>query len=103
MYSMIIPTSFAARVMPHFASHDGRALHLLEASLVQRWLDDGGLRLAGDHAHALAHALHPLDDVVLPHVVDYAHHLHVPHVHQRDPPKQLTGQMVDTTVYTIHQ
>lgn len=36
-----------------------------EALAVLRGLDDGGLGLSGDHAYALAHALHLFDDVVL--------------------------------------
>lgn len=52
-----------------------RQFHLLKAGLVHGRLDDGRLRLTGDHAHAFAHALHSLDDVILPHVVDDTHHL----------------------------
>ena len=51
------------------------ASHLLEASFVGTRLHDGGLRLTRDHIDALAHPLHALDDVVLPHVVDDPHHL----------------------------
>jgi hypothetical protein len=50
-------------------------LHCETKSLaVLTGLDDRGLSLAGEHADTLAHALHLLDDVVLAHVVDDAHH-----------------------------
>lgn len=56
---------------------EAKLAHLLKAGFVERRLHDGRLRLPRDHAHALAHPLHALDDVVLPHVVDDTHHLNV--------------------------
>jgi hypothetical protein len=91
VWALMPNDKYTARSYLQKGLHISRTLHIMGNPLIRHChkislhgqtksflvlgrLDDGWLRLACQHTHRLAHALHLLDNIVLSQVIDDTHH-----------------------------